>query len=76
MFLAGASAASTLQRVAIAEQADLIVLGSSHRGALGRVLVGSVTQETLHEASCPVAIAPVGFRNHPAVHMVAASWVG
>ena len=64
MFLAGESTAKTLQRAAISEQADLVVLGSSHRGALGRVLVGSVTQATLREAPCPVAVAPVGFHAH------------
>ncbi|HEY7935126.1 MAG TPA: universal stress protein [Solirubrobacteraceae bacterium] len=63
--LAGASTATSLQRTAVAEQGDLIVLGSSHRGALGRVLVGSVTEETLHQAPCPVAIAPAGFRSQP-----------
>ncbi len=61
MFLAGESTAKTLQCAAISEQADLVVLGSSHRGALGRVLLGSVTQATLREAPCPVAVAPVGF---------------
>ena len=61
MFLAGESTAKTLQSAAISEQADLVVLGSSHRGALGRVLLGSVTQATLREAPCPVAVAPVGF---------------
>ena len=60
MFLAGESLAKTLQCAAISEQADLVVLGSSHRGALGRVLLGSVAQATLREAPCPVAVAPVG----------------
>lgn len=75
-FLAGVSAARTLQSTAIAEQADLIVLGSSHRGALGRVLMGSVTQETLHEAPCPVAIAPVGLHDHSAGTCLARVAVG
>jgi nucleotide-binding universal stress UspA family protein len=61
--LAGASTARTLQRTAVAEHADLIVLGSSHRGALGRVFVGSVSEQTLNGAPCAVAIAPVGFRD-------------
>ena len=65
MLLAGAGVAATLQRAAIAEHVDLLVLGSSHRGALGRVFIGSVTEETLHGAPCPVAIAPVGFHGHP-----------
>jgi nucleotide-binding universal stress UspA family protein len=65
MSLPGASAAGALQGSAQREHADLIVLGSSHRGTLGRVLLGSVTQETLHDAPCPVAIAPVGFHTEP-----------
>ena len=64
--VAGAGAATMLQHVASKEQAELIVLGSSHRGALGRVFIGSVTQETLHEASCTVAVAPVGFHDRQA----------
>jgi len=66
MVLAGASTAATLQKVAIRRDADLLVLGSSHRGTLGRVFVGSVSQETLHRAPCPVAIAPVGFHRERA----------
>lgn len=64
ILIAGAGTAIALQHTAKQQHADLIVLGSSHRGALGRVFVGSVTQETLHEASCPVAVAPVGFQDH------------
>jgi nucleotide-binding universal stress UspA family protein len=68
--LAGASTAATLKLVAARRHADLLVLGSSHRGTLGRVLVGSVSQESLHGASCPVAIAPVGLHRKPAgVHL-------
>jgi nucleotide-binding universal stress UspA family protein len=65
MSLAGASTAGALQGCAVRERADLIVLGSSHRGIVGRVLLGSVTQETLHGAPCPVAIAPTGLRAQP-----------
>jgi nucleotide-binding universal stress UspA family protein len=75
-FLAGVSTARTLQSTAIAEQADLIVLGSSHRGALGRVLMGSVTHETLREAPCPVAIAPIGLHDHLAGTRLACVAVG
>lgn len=63
--LPGASTAGALHGSAEREHADLIVLGSSHRGRVGRVLLGSVTQEILHGAPCPVAIAPVGFRAQP-----------
>ena len=43
--------------------ADLIVVGSSHRGALGRVLPGSTTQQVLHGSPCAVAVAPAGLRD-------------
>jgi len=46
-----------------AEQLDaaLIVLGSAHRGPLGRIVEGSVSDHLLHGATCPVAIAPRGY---------------
>jgi nucleotide-binding universal stress UspA family protein len=61
LLVAGVCGALALQHTAEEQHADLLVLGSSHRGAVGRVLVGSVTEETLHGAPCPVAVAPVGF---------------
>lgn len=61
MFVAGAGTPETLQRAARERNADLLVLGSSHRGAVGRVLIGSVTEQTLHGAPCAVAVASVGF---------------
>jgi nucleotide-binding universal stress UspA family protein len=61
MLLAGAGTPETLQRAARERDAGLLVLGSSHRGAVGRVLIGSVTEQTLHGAPCVVAVAPVGF---------------
>jgi nucleotide-binding universal stress UspA family protein len=43
------------------EGASIVVLGSSRRGQLGRVLPSAVTDRLLHGAPCPVAVAPVGF---------------
>jgi len=60
LLLSGVGAAMVLRHTAEQQHADLLVLGSSHRGTVGRVLVGSVTEETLHGAPCPVAVAPVG----------------
>jgi nucleotide-binding universal stress UspA family protein len=54
------SAAHALHRVAEAEQADLIVVGSTHHGRAGRVLAGDDAAATVHGASCPVAVAPRG----------------
>lgn len=53
-----------LQHEAESSGADLIVIGSCHRGALGGVLVGDVSRAVLHGAPCPVAVAPRGYRNH------------
>ena len=41
--------------------ADLIVVGSSHRGGLGRALLGDDTLAALNGAPCAVAIAPRGY---------------
>jgi len=50
--------AEALYEVAERESAMLIVVGSTHRGALGRVLPGSVGASLLHGAPCAVAVAP------------------
>lgn len=39
-------------------KADLIVMGSHGHGMLRHLLVGSVTEGVLREASCPVVIVP------------------
>jgi nucleotide-binding universal stress UspA family protein len=59
------SVAQGLQALAEAEGALTIVVGSSHRGRLGRLLPGSVGQRLLHGASCPVAMAPRGHESNP-----------
>lgn len=38
-------------------KADLIVVGSHGRSAIGRLFLGSVSQKVLHAAHCPVRIA-------------------
>jgi nucleotide-binding universal stress UspA family protein len=63
--VAGASAAQGLDAYAESTDAELIVVGSSHHGTLGQVLVGSVGQRLLHGAPCAVAVAPKGFREPP-----------
>lgn len=47
--------------------ADLLVIGSSRRGLVGRVLLGDDTRAALNGAPCAVAIAPVGQAARPVV---------
>lgn len=54
------STADGLQTEAEERGSDLIVVGSSHRGMIGRVLPGSVTRQVLQAAPCAVAVAPRG----------------
>jgi nucleotide-binding universal stress UspA family protein len=58
------SAAKAIQTVAARESAALIVIGSSHRGGLGRVFAGTTAERLLHGAPCPVAVASRGFAEH------------
>lgn len=54
--------------------ADLIVVGSSARGVLGRILAGDDVIATLRSAPCTVAIAPHGFASQ--AHSIASIGVG
>jgi nucleotide-binding universal stress UspA family protein len=40
---------------------ELIVLGSTRRGAAGRVLIGSTATRVIHESPCPVVVVPNGY---------------
>ncbi len=42
--------------VEMSKDADMIVVGSTGRGAIGRVLMGSVSSGAVHRAKCPVAV--------------------
>jgi nucleotide-binding universal stress UspA family protein len=76
--VASSSPARGLHELAEAERADLVVVGSSHRGRLGRLLIGSVPERLLNGASCAVAVAARGFRERPdpSVHTVAVGMDG
>lgn len=54
------SAAAGLHAVAEEVGADLLVVGSTHRGRLGRVVLGTTASHALHAPPCAVAVAPGG----------------
>ena len=56
-----------LHELAEATGADLLVIGSSRRGLLGRVLIGDDTRAALNGAPCAVAIPPAGYTQRPAL---------
>ncbi|HWI06417.1 MAG TPA: universal stress protein [Solirubrobacteraceae bacterium] len=56
--VAGNFAARELQHATEQPDAGIIVVGSTTRGAVGRLLPGGVGERLLAGAACPVAIAP------------------
>lgn len=62
-----ASVGRGLHELAEVIEADLLVIGSSRRGLLGRVLIGDDTSSALNGAPCAVAIAPAGYAQQPVV---------
>jgi nucleotide-binding universal stress UspA family protein len=50
-----------LHELAVDRRADLLVVGSTHRGLPGKVLVGDDTRAAFNGAPCPIAIAPHGY---------------
>lgn len=61
----GGSPARVLESVAGEVAIDLIVVGSPHRGTIGRIVLGSVGQALLHGSPVPVATAPSGYASRP-----------
>lgn len=56
-----ASVGRGLHTLAEEYEADLLVVGSCGRGAVGRVVIGDDTRASLNGAGCAVAIAPRGY---------------
>ena len=54
-----------LTELAAEHKADLVLVGSSSSGLLGRVGLGSVTDRLVHTTAVPVAIAPRGYPMNP-----------
>ena len=63
LVLASSSPARALHESSTDPSTALVVVGSTTRGAVRRVLPGNIAHELLSGAACPVAIAPHGYEH-------------
>jgi len=75
-WIAASSATVGLTQAAERAKADMIVLGSARDGAVGRLLLGGVTDELLHVAPLPIAIAPRGFSATASLSRITVAYAG
>jgi nucleotide-binding universal stress UspA family protein len=70
--------ARALAKAAAREGVGTIVVGSPHRGEVGRALLGSVAVQLLHHAPCAVVVAPRGYAegSHPGLRKIAVAYDG
>jgi nucleotide-binding universal stress UspA family protein len=61
----GTSVAVGLHRFAEEHNSDLLVIGASRRGFVGRVLAGDDARSSLQGAPCAVAVSPSGYADSP-----------
>ena len=45
-----------IAKIAADNQVDVVVMGTNNRGAVGRFLLGSVSEYLLHNLTCPVLL--------------------
>ena len=73
--ITGTSVPHELDRLARQDQAALLAVGATHRGAVGRVLPGSIGERVLHGAPCPVLVVPASHRERD-VRSIAVAYDG
>jgi nucleotide-binding universal stress UspA family protein len=72
--IADPSPSRALHTLAERERAALIVIGSSHHGAAGRVFAGTTAERLLHGSPCSVAVAPLGFARAESISRIVVGW--
>jgi nucleotide-binding universal stress UspA family protein len=73
--LQSTSAARALHETAERADAGLLVVGSTRRGAVGRVLPGSTADRLMHGAPCAIAVVPHGWQPRGGVGTVGVAYV-
>ena len=74
--LPGASAPRALHEAAEQFGAGLLVIGSTERGAVGRLLPGSTAERLMHGAPCPIAVVPRSWEPGGGLNTIGVAWVG
>lgn len=74
----GGTPAGVLTVLAEKEEFDLLVVGSPHRGPIGRAMIGSVADSVLPGAPCAVVVAPRGYadESHGPFGLIAVAYDG
>jgi nucleotide-binding universal stress UspA family protein len=74
----GGTPAGVINDLAEAERVEMVVVGSPHRGAIGRAVIGSVAEGLLHGAPCAVVAAPRGYaaERHEPFRTIAVAYDG
>jgi nucleotide-binding universal stress UspA family protein len=70
-----ASAPRALHEAADGQGAGLLVVGSTGRGPLGRVLPGSTAERLMHGAPCPIAVVPHGWQAGGGLEVIGVAYV-
>jgi nucleotide-binding universal stress UspA family protein len=73
--LQGTSAPKALHNAAEEFGAGLLVLGSTQRGGVGRLLPGSTAQRLMHGAPCPIAVVPHGWQPGGGLNTIGVAFV-
>jgi nucleotide-binding universal stress UspA family protein len=73
--LPGTSAARALHEAAEQFRVGLVVVGSTERGKVGRLLAGSTAERLMHGAPCPVAVIPRSWEPGGGLHMIGVAYV-
>lgn len=71
-----ASVGRGLHFIAERAGADLIVVGASRRGTLGRILLGDDTRAVLRRSPCAVAVVPSGYSSAQPLRLIGVGYDG
>jgi nucleotide-binding universal stress UspA family protein len=73
--LSGTSAARALHEAAEEFGAGLLVVGSTKRVGIGRVLPGSTVERLMHGAPCPIAVVPRSWQRGAGLRSIGVGYV-